>query len=99
MTTVTIINRLAIRPGKMDEFIAAQRRFSAGLPACGLVGGRMYRSEDGRSAVLVSTFESKQAQEDIMTGDAFKAHVQGLQSFVESSSPAFFEEAYTTGDF
>ena len=99
MTPVTIINRLSIRPGKMDEFIAAQRRFSAELPACGLVGGRMYRSLNGQSAVLVSTFESKQAQEVIVKSDAFKAHVQGLQAFVESSNPVFFEEAYTTGLF
>ena len=99
MTTVTIINRLSIRPGQMDSFIAAQRRFSAELPARGLVGGRMYRSVDGLSAVLVSTFESKQAQEDIVKSDAFKAHVLGLQAFVESSNPVFFEEAYTTGVF
>lgn len=99
MPHVTIINRLSIKPGKMDEFIEVQRRFSADLPSCGLVGGRMYRSVDGQSAVLVSKFESKQAQEEILQSSAFKAHVQKLQEFVESSSPVFFEVAYTTGDF
>src|SRR5882757_10279010 len=59
MKSVTVINRLLIKPGKMDEFIEAQRTFAAALPPCGLVGGCMYRSVDGQSAVLVSKFQSK----------------------------------------
>ena len=99
MKPVTVINRLLIKPGKMDEFIEAQRKFAAALPPCGLVGGRMYRSIDGQSAVLVSTFQSKDAQEQIWRRTDFKEHLGKLQSLVESSSPVFYDEAYTTGDF
>lgn len=99
MKPVTVINRLAIKPGKMDEFIDTQQRFTASLPPCGLVGGRMYRSIDGQSAVLVSTFESKDAQEQILQRADFKEHIKNLQPFVESSSPALYNEAYTTGAF
>jgi len=99
MKTVTVINRLSIKPGKMDEFIDAQQKFAAALPPCGLVGGRMYRSLDGQSAVLVSTFESKDAQEQILQRPDFKEHLKRLQPLVESSNPALFEEAYTTGAF
>ena len=99
MKLVTIINRIAVKPGKMDEFLETQRRFAASLPPCGLVGGRMYRSADGESAVLVSTFQSKSAQEELLQRSDFKEHLKRLQPFVESSNPNFYEEAYTTGDF
>jgi quinol monooxygenase YgiN len=101
MKPVTVINRLAIKPGKMDEFIDAQRNFATALmkKPNGLIGGRMYRSIDGKSAVLVSQFESESAQEDIRQSDAFRQHVSQLQVLIESASPTLYEEAYTTGDF
>ena len=99
MKPVTVINRLMVKPGKMDEFIDAQRRFVGTLPPCGLVGGRMYRGADGQSAVLVSTFESQEAQEGLQHRADFRAHLERLRPLVESSTPAVFEEAYTTGDF
>jgi quinol monooxygenase YgiN len=101
MKPVTVVNRLVIKPGKMDEFIEAQRHFAAGLLAkpSGLIGGRMYRSIDGKSAVLVSQFESQSAQQELRQSPAFEQHVNTLQSMVESASPSLYEEAYTTGDF
>jgi quinol monooxygenase YgiN len=99
MKPVTVINQLSIRPGKMDEFIDTQQSFAAGLPPCGLVGGRMYRSADGLSAVLISTFQSKDAQEKVGQRADFKEHLRKLQALVESSSPTFYKVAYTAGDF
>src|SRR5689334_17700134 len=101
MKPVTIINRFAIKPGKMNEFIAAQRNFAATLrtQGSGLIGGRMYRSADGTSAVLLSQFESESAQAQILQSPAFKQHVSNLQALVESASPSAYEEAYTTGEF
>lgn len=99
MKPVTVINHLTIKPGKMDEFIDAQQRFATALPPCGLIGGRMYRGVDGQSAVLVSTFESKEGQEQLLQRAEFKEHILNLQRFVESSSPVFYDEAYTTGEF
>jgi quinol monooxygenase YgiN len=99
MNPVTVINRFVLKPGKLDEFIEAQQAFVRALPACGLVGGRMYRGADGASAVLVSTFESKSASDAIFQRADFKAHLQKLSALVESSSPLLYEEAYTTGNF
>lgn len=101
MKPVTVINRFTIKPGKMDEFIAAQRNFATALAQApnGLVGGRMYRGGDGHSAVLVSQFESESAQEAIRQSDTFKQHLSRLQPLVESASPSLYEEAYTTGNF
>jgi len=101
MKPVTVINRLVIKSGKMDEFIDAQRNFASGLltKRSGLIGGRMYRSIDGKSAVLVSQFESESAQEELRQSHAFKQHLNVLQTMVESATPSLYEEAYTTGDF
>ena len=65
----------------------------------GLIGGRMYRSLDGGSVVLVSVFTSAAAQEEIRKRDAFKEHLRALKPLVESSTPSLYEEVYTTGDF
>jgi quinol monooxygenase YgiN len=101
MKPVTVINRLAIKPGKMDDFIEAQQKFAAKIrsTSSALVGGRMYRSVDGTSAVLVSVFASREAQQGILESERFKEHVESLKAMVESSSPSLYEEAYTTGDF
>ena len=101
MKPVTVINRLVVKPGKMEEFIDAQRNFAAGLTteSCGLIGGRMYRSSDGKSAVLVSQFESESALEELRQSNAFKQHLNWLQSMLESATSSLYEEAYTTGDF
>ncbi len=99
MNPVTVINRIMVKPGMMDEFIAVQRRFAESPSSRGFMGGRMYRSVDGRSAVLVSTFQSKNAQEDMFQRAEFKEHLAKLQPLVESSSPSVYEEAYTSGGF
>jgi quinol monooxygenase YgiN len=71
---VIIINRLSIKPGKVDEFIDAQQQFAAATVKTpnGLIGGRMYRGLDNTSAVLVSVVASASAQDEIRQSDAFK---------------------------
>ena len=98
MNHVTLINRLVIKPGMMNEFIAAQRRVASSVSE-GLVGGRLYRSVDGTSVILVSQFESMSAQQKILQNEEFKEHLKKMAFMVESSNPVPYEEAYTYGDF
>jgi len=60
-----MINVLTIKPGKMDEFLKEHESFSRefGKICSGLIGGRMYRSPEGNTALLVSEFESLEASE------------------------------------
>jgi quinol monooxygenase YgiN len=88
-----------IKPGKIDEFIEAQQKFVGTLPPCGLIGGRMYRSVDEQSALLVSVFESRSAIDTVFQLPEFKENLRRLQPLVESSSPIVYEEAYTYGTF
>ena len=101
MKPVTVINRLSIKPGVIDEFIEAQLTYASTLmeKPTGLIGSRLYRGLDGRTVVLVSQFESVKAQEEIFHLPSFKENLSKLQTFVESSSPAIYEEEYTTGGF
>jgi quinol monooxygenase YgiN len=99
MKPVIVVNRLMIKPGKLDEFIEAQQKFVGTLPPCGLIGGRMYRSLDEQSAVLVSIFESRSAIDTVFQLPEFKENLRRLQPLVESSSPIVYEEAYTYGTF
>lgn len=92
MGSVTVINRIIVKPGKMEAFIDAQRRYVCDVAPSGLLEGRMYRGLDGQSAVLVSTFRSKHDHELVMQRADFKEHVQRLQPLVESSSPSLYEQ-------
>ncbi len=101
MTTITLINPLAVKPGRIDEFIALQRDFANAMSGrqVGPLGGRMYRNQDGSKALLISQFESRETQSATVRSPEFQAHVVRLREMVESSSPEVFDEAYTYGAF
>jgi len=101
MPPVTIINTFSIKPDKIDEFVSAQQQFATQIrkTPCGLIGGRLYRTPDGTTAVLISQFESQRAFEEIRQREDFKQHIQRLASLVNSTNPLPFQEAYTTGNF
>ncbi|UWZ84164.1 antibiotic biosynthesis monooxygenase [Occallatibacter riparius] len=100
MTPVTQILLLTIKPGKMDEFLEADRNFLAStvLPK-GIAGSRLYRSPDGKSVVRVVQYESAEAQKEYEQDQALRQQVSFLRNFVESATAGFYEEVRTTGDF
>ena len=101
MTKVTTINMLLVKPDQLDAFITRQRQFASAMAdrQSGLIGGRMYRSLEGSQTVLISQFESLEAQGVIMRSAEFAEHLATLQEMVESSSPNLYGEAYTYGGF
>jgi quinol monooxygenase YgiN len=100
MTPVTQILSLSIKPDKIDEFLEADRNFiaSATLPK-GLVGSRLYRSPDGKSAVRVVQYESAEVQKAYEQDKALQQQVALLRNFVDSATGSLYEEVRTTGDF
>ena len=100
MTPVTQILFLSIKSGKIDEFLKADRRFIASttLPK-GLVGSRLYRSPDGKSAVRVVQYESAEAHKEYQQDEALQQQVALLCNFVDSATASLYEEVRTTGDF
>jgi quinol monooxygenase YgiN len=101
MSPVTIVNFFEIEPDKLDAFITLQQAYAASLcdKPTGLIGGRLYRGRDGRSAVLISQFDSQEAQTRIRESDAFQQHIAKLRALIVSTSPKLYDEAYTAGGF
>jgi quinol monooxygenase YgiN len=100
MKPVTQINVISIKPGRADEFIESQKSYIASidLPP-GLIGIRMYKSTDGKLAVLVAQYESIKALEEVQKRAVLKQHIEEVRPLVEASNPALYEEVYTEGDF
>lgn len=101
MSKVTTINTLVLKPEHVAEFIAAQREFTSAISAIpdGPLGGRLYKSITGSSIVLVSQFGSLAAQSAIMASPQLSSQLSKLRPLVRSSSPDFYEEAFTYGEF
>jgi heme-degrading monooxygenase HmoA len=99
MKPVTQINFLSIKPESIDEFFEADRSYnaSASRPK-GLIDSHLYRSPDGRSAVRVSHYESAEAHKELHQSEALRQQIERLRPFIESSSPALYEEVLRTGD-
>jgi quinol monooxygenase YgiN len=100
MNPVTQINFISIKSDKIDEFFEADRSFiaSATLPK-GLIGSRLYRSTDGKSAIRVTQYESIEAQKEYHQSEALQQQIALLRTFVESSTAGLYEEVRTAGDF
>jgi quinol monooxygenase YgiN len=99
MKPVTQINFISIKPDKIDEFFEADRRYIASFNRPkGLIGSRLYRSPDGRSAVRISQYESVEALNEILHSEDLRQQIEKLRLLVESSNLALYEEAYTRGD-
>jgi quinol monooxygenase YgiN len=100
MTPVTQILFLSIKPDKIDEFLEADRNFLASATLHkGLVGSRLYRSPDCKSAVRVVQYESAEAQKAHEQDKALQQQVALLRNFVDSATGSLYEEVRTTGDF
>lgn len=99
MKPVTQINVIAIKPGKTNEFIEAQKSYIASidLPP-GLISFRMYKSLDGKSVALVSQYESARALEEVQQRAVLQQHIEKVRPLVEASAPALYEEFYASGN-
>ena len=98
MNPVVQINVLAIKPGKIDEFIETDRRYAAANPVPkGVTGSRTYRSLDGASVVRVTQYESLQAHDEVQQDVGLRQRISMLRPLVESASRALYEEAPAPG--
>jgi len=101
MKPVTTINTLAVKPGKIEEFVRIHEKFSHSFSnRCeGLIGGRLYRGKDGKTVTLISEFESEQAQQRIRNHPEVLENIRQLAVLTESSSPSLNETAHSYGSF
>jgi heme-degrading monooxygenase HmoA len=100
MKPVIQINFLSIKPGKMEEFIESQKSYAATAKSLsmGVLGSRMYRSQDGSAVVRVTKYESIEAHKNVHQDDALKQHMKSMMPLVESTNSAVYEEVLAVGE-
>ena len=85
------INVFTPKPGRLDDFIAAQL---AGVPRLGEIRGlresRLYRAEDGSRAILMAGFDSAEAFRTFQGSAAVQAQRAELLPLIESTAPGLY---------
>ena len=95
---VVIINRFTPKPGMADLLIAAHASGIGAIgPVAGLLGGRLFRAEDGDHVILVSRFDGVASYERWMRSPEFAAHRARLSAFLDDADPALYEPAWEMG--
>lgn len=98
---VTLINTFTINPGSLDEFFAVQEearlRFAGRV--AGFRGSRLYRARNGRTAVLITVFETVDHHKAWLTTDLFAAHRARIAPLIERATPTFYDLVYESGEF
>ena len=84
---VVAINMFTPKPGQLDEFIRTQAaetvRLGDAARRMGWIGNRIYRTQDGRAAVVVTMFESAAAQNRWAASNLFAEHRRLIEPMLE----------------
>lgn len=94
------ISVITPKPGRFDEFMELQLAQHHRLrgQVQGLRGGRLFRALDGRSAVLVTAFDSAEDAQRFRQDPRFTEHIARIQPLLESAVPGGYETAYEVGE-
>jgi quinol monooxygenase YgiN len=93
------ISLIRIKPGHFEEFMALQvahlERIRGTVP--GVRGGRMFKSTEKNTIVLVSAFETAADAERFRSDPRFQEHVARTGALIESNEALPVELAYAVG--
>ena len=85
------INIFTPKPGRLDEFIAAQLD---SVPRLGEVRGlnesRFYRAEDGSHAIILAGFDSAEDLREFQSSAAFQTERAKLARLIEGTKPGLY---------
>lgn len=90
---IVLINLFTVKPGRMDEFIAVQKRnldrSSGNVP--GWRGSRLHRSTDGRTAVMMSMFDTIADHKRLHETGRIAERIRTIKPLIESAEPTYYE--------
>lgn len=94
------ISVITPKPDRFEEFMELQlaQHHRVRGQVQGLRGGRLFRSLDGRSVVLVTTFETVEDSKRFRENPLLTEHMARIQPLLESAAQAGYETAYEVGD-
>ncbi len=92
---VVLINVFTPKPGKLDAFIEVQaaelHRLSAHAGIQGWRGGRLHRAVDGKTAVMITVFETIDDHKRWVATSAFAEHLDRVRPLIERAEPGYYE--------
>ena len=90
---VVLINLFTVKPGRMDEFIELQKRNLDRSPGNvpGWRGSRLHRSTDGRTAVMMSMFDTIADHKRVHETGRITEHIQKIRPLIERAEPTYYE--------
>ncbi|HEY6630770.1 MAG TPA: antibiotic biosynthesis monooxygenase family protein [Rhizobiaceae bacterium] len=90
---IVLINLFTVKPGRMDEFIELQKRNLDRSPGNvpGWRGSRLHRSTDGRTALMMSLFDTIADHKRLRQNSRFAEHVRKLMPLIEGAEPTYYE--------
>ena len=93
-TTYVLVNTFMVVDGGVDALtkfqFAEMQEMGAEASACGWLGNEVFRSEDGASLIVVTSFRSVEADKQWSETERLRQHVRRPMSLVEgiTSVPA-----------
>jgi heme-degrading monooxygenase HmoA len=100
---LVLVNVFVPKAGRLDDFLALQRREIARLaPEArrhGWRGNRTHRALDGGSAIVVTRFDSAERQRSWARTAAFAAHLAAIAPLVESVTSTRCRLVDAAGEF
>lgn len=102
MKPLLLVTTFYPKPGRFDEFVAVQveglgRMLKNGAP--GWKGNRLLTSVNGQAVVMVSHFESAEAQEEFTRRADFAEHRARISPLLERVESGQCELAFEAGSF
>lgn len=93
------VSLFRIKPGRFDEFMTLQtahlERIRGTVP--GVRGGRMFKSAEKNTVVMVSAFDTAADAERFRQDSRFREHVARVGTLIESNEALPVELAYAIG--
>ena len=90
---VLFINVFTLKPGAADEFVALQKfnleNSHGNVP--GWRGSRLHRSTDGRTAIMVSAFDTIGDHKRVHQTGRFAEHIAKIRPLVEKNDPGYYQ--------
>ena len=92
---VVLINVFTPRPGKLDAFVETQaaelHRLTSEQAVKGWRGSRLHRALDGKTAVMVTVFDTIGDHKRWVASPAFAEHLDRTRPLIERAEPGYYQ--------
>ena len=97
---IITISQVTPKPGQYDAFVTLQTAFQTRVAPeiDGLLGGRLFRGDDGKTLVIMSRFRSRADLNNRTSSPRFAEHMLHVRPMIEPANPGRFTVLYQSGN-